>query len=216
MFIFEGVCHLLIIGICGGSGSGKTTVARILANSGAPCFDADAVYRTLTDTRTPCVDELADAFGEEIVTPEGALDRAKMASLVFSDSAKAQENRTLLNEITHRHVKREFFLWRESLKSKGCPLAVLDVPLLYESGMDQFCDAVIAVVAERPVRVARIVVRDGITRREAEARMDAQLSDVELCKRTPYVLDNSADTATLKTRLTAILQEIYLRKDIQP
>ena len=138
---------MLIIGITGPSGSGKGEISKYLADKGARIIDADAVYHDIITCRSACVDELVANFGKEIVTDNGAVDRKKLAPLVFGEENK--EKLLLLNEITHKYVVariRELLL--RSLTA-GVEICAIDAPLLIEAGLTSDCDLVIAVLADK-------------------------------------------------------------------
>jgi len=182
---------MLVIGLCGGSGSGKGEVCRRFLNYGIPSLDTDKIYRDLIDSKGECLAELSEAFGADILSIDGALDRKKLASIVFSGEG-AKEKKSLLENITHKHILN--FVRAELIKlskSNERPSAVLvDAPLLYESGFDKECNFVIAVLCDKQTRIERIVRRDGISVKSAEERINAQISDEELSRRADFTIVN--------------------------
>ncbi len=198
-----------IIGLCGGSGSGKGTVCDIFRESGVPSIDTDAVYRELTNTPSDCQRALAAEFGSEIITDEGTLNRRKLADIVFSgeDSPKRLAR---LNEIAHKYIldetRRRLALYREN----GLPLAIVDAPVLFESGFDAECDAVVCVIADREIRTQRIMTRDSLSKEEAERRIDAQMSDTELVLKCDYVIHNNSDLTALRREVDKILHKLLV------
>lgn len=184
-----------IIGLCGGSGSGKGTVSGIFSSFGIPVIDTDAIYHKLTSEETPCLDALRKEFGKGVIK-KSALDRAALAKIVFSGEG-ADARRARLNEITHTFVLKE--VWREldSYKASGQELCVVDIPLLFESGFDKECDLTVAVLAERETRISRIIKRDGITRETAVSRIDSQLSDTDLISLADTYILNNGDSSEL-------------------
>lgn len=196
-----------VIGLCGGSGSGKGTVASLFAEHGFLHIDADEVYHRLTSRKTPCLDELIREFGDGIITAEGALDRRALAEIVFSgQNVNARER---LNAISHAHVLREI---RRIIKdADGKYSAVLvDAPLLFESGFDAECDLVVAVVVPREERIRRIIARDNITKEAAASRIDAQISDSELTSRADFVIKNDSDIDNLKSAVHDLIAKINI------
>ena len=196
-----------VIGLSGGSGSGKGYVAGLFESRGARTIDTDAVYRELTSSHGECMDELIAEFGKEISDSNGALERAVMRKLVFSGE-KAEYNRARLNQISHRHVLRKVRSLILELQASDVPVVLVDAPLLFESGFDKECDAVICVTAPVDVRISRIMERDGISKEAALARISTQLSDEILADRSDYVIDNSGDNATLSSDVDRIYNSI--------
>ena len=134
-----------IIGLTGPSGAGKGALAAQFAARGVPIIDADCVYHELLVPPSPCLDALAEEFGDCILTKDKTLDRAALAALVFSDEPSASSRRITLNRITHRYVIEKTNELLSEYKSQGCAAAVIDAPLLIEAGMNTVCDTVIAV-----------------------------------------------------------------------
>ena len=140
-----------IIGLTGGSGTGKGTVAARMRALGAGWVDADAVYRTLCAENHEMLSALDAAFGG-VTDQNGALDRPKLAKIVFSDPAKLQQ----LNEITTPYIRKASL---DAIHAQSaCPIVLYDAPTLFEAGADDFCDKIIAVLAPHDTRVARIIV----------------------------------------------------------
>ena len=193
-----------IIGLCGGSGSGKGTVGKIFAENGYLVIDTDKVYRDLTDKSSQCLDALTQEFGAEILNFDGSLNRKELAALVFSD----KEKHTRLNEITHKFVLErviEIINLSERCKYKGF---IVDAPMLYESGFDKKCDFVVAVVSDIETRITRIIQRDNITRDSAIKRISAQIPDTDLVKKVDFVIDNNSDLDSLKSKVCEIIKKI--------
>ncbi len=196
-----------IIGLCGGSGSGKGTVAKMFLNFNIPSIDADAIYHELTDKPSECLSELISVFGTAILSDAGGLDRSALGKIVFYGEA-AEENRKKLNSISHKHVLVRIREIISDYRKNGVPVILVDAPLLFESGFNAECDCIILVRAEREVRIARITERDGISREAAERRIDAQIPDAELAERADYVIDNSGTFAKTYGQLTQITKEL--------
>ncbi|MBQ3226181.1 MAG: dephospho-CoA kinase [Clostridia bacterium] len=173
----------LILGVTGGSGCGKSAFCEALAKEGAHVLDADAVAREVVLKGKPALSELVMAFGEEILTSCGALDRKKMAGIVFTDEQK----RDRLNEITHKYIIEEIRAWL-SANAKG--VRVLDVPLLFESGLDALCDRTVCVLADKKTRLSRIVARDGLSEEDARKRLSAQPEGEFYIARADDVIEN--------------------------
>ena len=197
-----------IIGITGGIGSGKSTVSSYLTAKGYPVYDADEMSRGLTRDGSPVLKEIGAAFGEDLIRPNGSLDRQALARVVFADPEK---RRTLEAIVTARVGD----LMTEALareEKKGTKVAFMDVPLLFETGWDSRCDQVWVVTAAREVRIRRVMDRDGLSLDQVEARMRNQMPDEEKTARAQAVIDNSGSRAATLAQLdvlTAALPAFY-------
>ena len=187
-----------VIGVTGRSGSGKSLLSQQLQSMGAQVLDADKVYAQLLKTDNPMTRMLCHHFPG--VWKEGVLDRKKLADIVFSDP-KALET---LNFITHSQVKAQMHHTVEHSDSK---LIVLDVPLLFESGIDQLCDLTLAVLADREGSLARIMKRDGIDRPRAEARLNSQPHDDFYRARADLLLHNTGTLAQFEEKVDTFVKK---------
>ncbi|MBR6050924.1 MAG: dephospho-CoA kinase [Clostridia bacterium] len=179
--------NTVVIGLCGSSGSGKGYVSSVFSSFGALHIDTDAVYHSLLEPSggkmSPCVKAIKRKFGDSVV--DGAkLDRAALGDVVFSDA----ERRSELNAIAHAYIKKETL---KIIRSTCAPFAVVDAPLLFESGFDRLCDFTVCVTADDETKIERIERRDGISRDKAQRRLAAQKSDAELLSLCDYSIDNS-------------------------
>ena len=168
---------LRIIGLTGPSGAGKSTVAALFADMGTPVIDADRVYHQLLVPPSPCLDAIADAFSAAVLTPDGHLDRAALAALVFEDSDIGRERLATLNRITHRFVIEKTQKMLSEYRAKGLSAAVIDAPLLIEANMHRMCDLTVCVLADRQTRLQRLMKRDGKDAAAIKSRLDAQPDD---------------------------------------
>lgn len=191
-----------VIGLTGPTGAGKSTVAAALKRLGCAVVDADQIAREIVG-RGECLRRLKKAFGEDIA-PEGNLDRQILARRAFSDS----KSTALLNSITHPAVIAEAKKRIGELERSGCRAVVLDAPLLFESGTQDLCSAVIAVVAPYQVRMRRIMDRDRILEDAARERMSAQHSPEYYLARSDYFLDGSHDRKTVERNAAFLLEKI--------
>ncbi len=179
-----------IIGLTGGSGTGKGTVAMRMRSRGAGWVDADAIYRALCSTNREMLEELKAAFGD-VLDEKGALDRPKLAEIVFSDAEKLAQ----LNAITVPYIREAS---RAAIEAQAdCSIVLYDAPTLFEAGADDFCEKVVGVLADTETRVRRIVARDGISEQAARARILAQPSDEFYREKCDFILQNSGDLATI-------------------
>lgn len=194
---------MLILGLTGPSGAGKGVVSELLASHGLSVINADEIYHCLLLPPSPCLDEIVGRFGQEVLSPDGTLDREALGKVVFSDPAALAD----LNSISHRYVMETIFFEIERLRRKDCPAVVLDAPQLFEAGADRLCTVVISVLADKELRLERIVARDGIDRERAMRRIAAQRSDEFFRVHSDYVIENNGDVENLSPRVRSILEE---------
>lgn len=193
-----------VIGITGGIGAGKSTVSGYLASLGYPVFDADEVSRGLTADGSPVVDELAETFGEEILVRKGVLSREKLAEIVFSDPDK---NRKLMQIVTMK-VREAGQKWISDYRKKEkYDIIILDIPLLFETGSEDLCDAVWFITADDEVRRRRVMERDGVTAEQVERRMRSQMPEKEKAERSDEIVDNSRGVEELHRTVDALLKK---------
>lgn len=186
-----------IIGLTGGTGSGKSTVAQQFAKAGVDTIDADQLSRQVCMPGHPCLREIVEAFGPEMLDEKGELRRKALGEVVFSD----REKRELLNGITHKYILEEIHRLIEESDHK---VVLIDAALIYETGVDEMCDQVVAVVADVDNRASRIAERDGLTMEQARKRILAQHDSSYYTDKADFVIYNNGDTEELKmqTRMT--------------
>ena len=201
---------MIVIGLCGGTGSGKSTVSSIFHTYGIEVLDADAIYHEITSYMSECLVALREAFGDEMIK-NNSLDRKALGALVFG-TENATERRALLNSITHKYVKDEILKRIEALEEAGTTAVLLDVPLLFEADIDKICDFLVCVTAPLEERVERLILRDGITREKALSRIEAQLSDDFLIANTHFHIVNDKSLMHTKTQVENIIKIIYKRQ----
>ena len=174
-----------IIGVCGQTGAGKSTVCAYLNTLGAEIIDTDIIAREVVAPGSPVLQTLAGAFGEDILLPDGTLDRKALAARAFSTPETAKR----LSAITHPAIC-EIALARAQAAVAAGKNAVIDAPLLFTAGLDAHCAVTVKVTAPEETRIARILARDGITRAEAEKRVAAQSEEDALSERADCILRN--------------------------
>lgn len=195
---------MMTIGLTGPTGAGKGAVSVLLWELyGIPSIDTDRVYHDLLVPPSACLDELVAAFGQEILAADGTLDRPILSKIVFSDPTR--EKQELLNRITHKYVLDRSREMLAKYRDEGKCAALVDAPLLYESGFDAECNAVIAVLAPSEVRRARIIARDSLSEERADARLRMQKPDEFYCERTPWVLVNDGDIDALRRQVEKLM-----------
>jgi dephospho-CoA kinase len=197
---------VLLVGLTGGIGAGKSTVADLLAERGAVIVDADEVARAVVEPGQPALEKLVERFGSGILDADGRLDRPTLAKLAFVDD----ESRRDLEGITHPAINEEF--GRRVAEAASDAIVVLDVPLLTESPQARARGYQIVIVVEAPrdVRLARLEAR-GVNRADAEARMAAQAGDEERRKIATHVVDNAGDRASLERRIDELWADLERR-----
>lgn len=202
--------NMRVIGLTGGSGAGKGEVSLCFISQGIKCLDTDKVSREVCLPGKPCLCELVDYFGEEILLPDGKLDRKGLAAIVFGeeDPEKREVKHAALNRITHRHIIDAMNEWLRDCERDGDSFAVVDAPQLFESGFDRHCDYTVGVIADEEVRIRRIISRDRITRETAEKRIRSQKSNqffIDTCDFTVY---NNQGLDVLEGQVNNILEKI--------
>lgn len=194
-----------IIGICGQSGSGKSTFAALFKKRNIPVLDCDKIYHSLINSPTPCLDEIGERFGKNF-TQDGVLDRKALGKIVFNDSDLLKE----LNRITHRYVLDELLKYITQFKSESKVACVIDAPMLFEAGLEKWCDVVCCVVASKERQMDRICRRDHITKKEAEIRISNQMESDDLLRKCTVVVYNNGDISELDRKCNQILNQLNL------
>lgn len=189
----------IILGLTGPTGAGKSTVAAFLREAGAEVLDGDQISREVTTPESPCLKELTDAFSSDILNEDGSLNRRRLGQIAFSDP----EALALLNRITHKYITEEIGV---RIKKSENRVICIDAAALYESGLDQICDRVWVVLAEKETRKARILSRDGLTEDEAEKRMAAQKADY--AEKDAVMIQNNADASALLESVGRLWKEL--------
>ncbi|MFF8957148.1 dephospho-CoA kinase [Streptomyces sp. NPDC014894] len=196
---------MLSVGLTGGIGAGKSEVSRLLESYGAVLIDADKIAREVVEPGTPGLAAVVERFGDEILTTDGALDRPKLGSIVFSDP----ERLAALNAIVHPLVGARS---QELERSAGADAVVVhDVPLLTENGLAGRYDLVVVVDATAATQLARLVERRGMTESEARARMDAQASREQRHAIADLIIDNDGPLEDLEPQVRAVWAELARR-----
>ena len=196
-----------IIGITGGIGSGKSTISNYLTKKGFKIIDADKIAKNLLDIGEEAYFKAVEYFGTEILNPDKTVDRKKLGSIIFA----SREKRKILNEITHDLVKKRV-LSEIAANEATQKVIFLDVPLMFEVGMDELCEEVWLVVADERVKILRLQKRDEITKDEIIAKFRSQMPDEEKIKRADFVIDNSGNEEALYLQLDKLLKK-YEKKD---
>ena len=194
----------VVIGLTGSTGSGKSEVSRLLAARGCEIVDADVLARQAVEPGTAALAQLVERFSEAILREDGSLNRAVLAERAFSSA----EATAALNAIVHPAV---ILMMRDAVAAaceRGVRCVVLDVPLLFQTGSEALCDVTVAVTAEPSVRRRRICERDGLTNKQATARMNAQPADSYYAERADRVIRNDGAREALAQEVDALCLEV--------
>ncbi len=191
----------IIIGLTGSFGSGKSTVARIFARHGAAVVDADRLAHRLIAPGTDIYRKVVKAFGAGILDRKGKIAREKLGRLVFRDKGKLE----LLNRMIHPEVKR---IIRERIRAAQ-NVVVLDVPLLFEAGMDRLCNKTIVVFCDRTVQLRRLSLKRGLTTPEALLRLNSQMPLEKKVRLADFVIDNSGSIKKTKKQVSELRRKLW-------
>lgn len=197
----------MIIGLTGGIGSGKSTVSGYLSERGYPIVDADEISRNIAEPGSEVLPELAAVFGSGIIRDDGSLDRRLLADIVFPDPVKKKKmDEIMLSRILPMiRQKAEEEEKKQSLMPGAGPV-FMDVPLLFETGLDKDCDKVWVVTADLEKRIERVAQRDGTDAEHVRARIRNQMSDEEKIARADHVLYNSGTKEELTEEIDELLK----------
>lgn len=191
----------MLVGITGGSGSGKSAVSDEFKNAGIPVIDADMVSREVTLPGKPALFKIAEVFGSEYISTDGKLLRKKLGSLVFSDSGALNS----LNRIINKYIRQEI---QNKISSLNAPIICLDAPLLIEYGINEQCDKVIAVLADEKIRISRICKRDAISETDALNRIKSQNKDKFYLEKADYIVYNNSTRESLANQTKKIISQL--------
>ncbi len=196
-----------IIGLSGPSGAGKSTICEQFEKYDIPCINTDEVYHSITDHPSECLDALCECFGSSILFEDGSLNRRALALIVFVGD-EAKQNLAKLNQITHKYIWAEVNKILLKYKHEKKQAVVIDAPALFSSQVFvSACDFIISIIADKNVRLERIIHRDHISEEAARARLDAQPSDSFFIQNSEYYIDNSGDTEARNKHLLEILHQ---------
>ena len=200
--------NAFVIGMTGPTGSGKSTVGKLLLEKGFKIVDADKVARRVTEKGSPTLAVLCSAFGDDILLENGELDRALLAKRAFADKESLEK----LNSITHPAIIELIRQEIEALKTSGETKIVLDAPQLFEAGAQSLCDFILSVLADKETRLERIKNRDNITDEQALSRINAQKSDEFFVENSDLVIYNNSDTEALIPQIDLLSQKLEVRR----
>ena len=197
---------MILIGLTGGTGSGKSAVSEVLAEYGGLILDADKLARRVVEKGEAAYCEIMEHFGKDIFDENGDLIRKRLGDIVFNDPAELE----FLNKCTHKYIGE--LTEKELAEAEKNPdkykFAVFDAPQLIESGMDKMCDKIWVVTADEEVRIKRIMERDSITRQQAKSRIDSQLKFEDFEKIADRIIFNDGSLEELREQIEKILSDI--------
>lgn len=193
-----------MIGLTGGIASGKSTVARMLTELGAPVVDADQLAREVVAPGSDGLAAIVDHFGDQVVDADGALDRKKMADIVFADP----EARAALNAITHPRIAAAGQREIARHAAAGAGYVVYEAALIVENRLQSWMHALIVVAVPPEVQLERMMTRDGLDEAAARARLDAQLPLADKIAVADYVVDNAGSVDQTRAQVTRIWNQI--------
>lgn len=196
-----------LIGLTGGIGSGKSTVAQLLVEQGWALVDADRIARDIVEPGQPALAELAEAFGQDILRSDGSLDRGLLASRAFA----SREKTDLLNSITHPRIHEETQAQFDAARRAGEEFVVYDMPLLVDNGLHKDMDATIVVDVDVEERVRRLVEFRGLAEDDARRRIAAQVPDDVRRAAADVIIDNNGPREALDAQVAEAVEELKRR-----
>ena len=192
-----------VIGLTGGIGTGKSTVSAYLAQKNIPIIDADKIARNITAPGSAVLADIRALLGDEVFFDDGTMNRAKVADRIFSDREILMQYEALTTAEAVRLCIQELEGYR---RQGNVTIAVLDAPLLFECGMEEYTDENWVVDADLEVRIARVMARDGISRQQIMDRIQRQMSAEEKLQKADCVLDNSGSLESLHHQIDRLLE----------
>ena len=191
----------MIVGLTGGIASGKSTVSKYLAEKGFKVYDADRIAKDISEKKL-VQEEIILNFGDKILTEDGKVDRKKLKEIVFADKDKLKK----LNAIIHPKVV-DFY--RELKEKNTDETIIFDVPLLFESGIDKFCDKILVVISDYDIQLNRIIERDNIDKELASKIIKSQISNEERIKKADIVIENNTSLEELYEKVERFCEKIW-------
>lgn len=202
---------MTVSGLTGQSGSGKTTVSAEFAAAGFMVINADILARKVMEKGQPCLEETVRYFGSEILLPDGTLDRKLLGKIVFSDRIRLDE----LNRICYKYINRMVEDMISEYGSRGEEYVLLDAPTLFEAGEDRLCDIIVSVIADKELRLKRVIERDKISVSAAEERFNSQHDTEFFRSHSDYVIENNGSVMELENRARDIIKQIMENSNAQ-
>lgn len=203
---------MIVIGLTGGIATGKSTVSNVLDELGAFIIDADRIAREIVEPGRPALEKIRHNFGIKVLNPDGTLNRGELAKIVFEDKARLN----LLNSITHPYIIEEIKLKLDTARLNGEKVAVIDAPLLIETGLYRLADVVWLVVTDELTQIKRLLKRDiGLSRREAHNRISAQMPLKDKIAYATKIIDNSGNLDSTINTVKRLWNELHITFKLQ-
>ncbi len=193
----------LVVGLTGGIASGKSTVANMIKEMGIEVIDADIEARKAVEIGEVAYEQIITYFGEAILNDDHTINRSQLSEIIFNDSVKRQK----LNEIVHPDVRKRMNEKKEAAILRGDQVVVLDIPLLFESGLKEMVDVVLLVYVEKDVQLQRLMERNQLTKEEALARIQSQMPIEDKLKLADKVINNNGSLDDTKKQLIALFAD---------
>lgn len=192
---------MTVIGLTGGIASGKSTVAKYLSDQGFVIIDADIASRKAVEVGTEGLAQIKKAFGDQVIQQDGSLDRKALGSIIFNDSSEREK----LNKIVHPRVRDIMESKKQNALMQG-KIVVMDIPLLYENHLEHTVDEVWLVYVPLNIQIERLMLRNNLSQKEAQARIASQMSLEEKKEKADKVIDNSGSIDALHEQLRCLIQ----------
>lgn len=192
---------MLVFGITGGSGSGKSSASERFRENGIYVIDADKTAREVVRQEEPCLEELVKELGSEILNDDGGLNRRKTGEIVFSDKKKLD----ILNRVTHKYIQKAL---EDQLNKIDTDIAAVDGAVIIGSPVEKMCSFLVSVMADKEIRLARIMKRDNISREAALKRIESQPSDEFYIANSRYLLYNNISKENLNIEVDKLAKTI--------
>ncbi|KGR91427.1 dephospho-CoA kinase [Ureibacillus massiliensis 4400831 = CIP 108448 = CCUG 49529] len=196
----------MIIGLTGSIASGKSTVAKMLKEYGLPIVDADVVARLVVEPGSPTLKKIAEAFGQEVLTEKGEMNRTKVGELIFHDETK----RKTLNNIIHPAIRAEMLRQKEEHLANGAKTVIMDIPLLFESKLQHFVDKILVVTVSEDTQLKRLMDRNQLSEEDALVRIRSQLPLSEKEQGADAVIYNNGSIDESRNQLEVILRQWHV------
>jgi len=196
---------MVIVGLTGGIGSGKSTTAGMFKEEGADIIDFDLLARTVVEPGKPAWRKIVEYFGPNFLNPDGSINRAALGKIVFSED----KSRKALEDFVHPMILKERDRLVEQIKDKNSSsVIIVDFPLLFELGMGRDFDKTVLVYAPRGVQIKRVMQRDGLSKEEAEKRLKAQMPIDEKRKLSDYIIEAETTFAVMRDQVKGIMHSL--------
>jgi dephospho-CoA kinase len=196
---------MFLVGLTGGIGTGKSTVAQIFTELNVPVVDSDTIARKVVQPGRKAWKQIRQVFGDEILEPSGEINRPLLAAIIFSDIQRRQE----LNRITHPEIRKEIFWDVAYYLFRGYQFVVVDVPLLFESGFwAKYVHKIIVVTCEEDLQLQRLMDRNSLKESDAKARVASQMPLKDKCAQADFVIENSGNLEDTREQVIVVYKEL--------